>query len=92
MICVLLVRVRGSAGQRLTKWVVDLRGLVLQDAARKRRKASQHPGAWAGTVIHTDGEEVCVLVSQEKWDKTRRWISWMKEHTDAKQKFCHKEL
>jgi len=40
----------------------------LQDAARKRRKASQKPGAWA------DGEEVCVLVSQEKWDKTRRWI------------------
>ena len=38
----------------------------LQDAARKRRKASQKPGAWAGTVIHTDGEEVCVLVSQEK--------------------------
>ena len=42
----------------------------LQDAARKRQKASQKPGAWAGTVIHTDSEEVCVLVSQEKWDKT----------------------
>jgi len=54
----------------------------LQDAARKRRKASQKPGAWAGTVIHTDSEEVCVLVSQEKWDKTRKWISWMKDHKD----------
>ena len=74
-----------QVGSRLT-W------FGLQDAARKRRKASQQPGAWAGTVIHTDGEEVCVLVSQEKWDKTRRWIAWMKEHTDGKKKFCHKEL
>ena len=53
-----------QVGSRLT-W------FGLQDAARKQRKASQQPGAWAGTVIHTDGiiytdgEEVCVLVSQK---------------------------
>ena len=37
-----------QVGSRLT-W------FGLQDAARKRWKASQKPGAWAGTVIHTDG-------------------------------------
>ena len=74
-----------QVGYRLT-W------FSLQDAARKRRKASKKPGAWAGRVIHTDGEEVCVLVLQEKWDKTQKLISWMKDHTDNKRKFSHKEL
>jgi hypothetical protein len=45
--------------------------LGVQDAARKRREASQTPGAWAGSVISTDGKGVYVTVSQEKWDKPK---------------------
>jgi hypothetical protein len=48
--------------------------LGIQDAARKRRKASQTPGAWAGAVVSTDGEGVYVSVSQEKWDKAKAMI------------------
>ena len=74
-----------QVGSRLT-W------FGLQDAARKRRDASQTPGAWAGTVIHTDGEEVLLLVSQDKWDKTRKWVQWMHKHTRDGLSFSHKEL
>ena len=37
--------------------------------------ASQTPGAWAGTVISTDGEGVFVTVSQEKWEKSQGMIA-----------------
>jgi len=67
-------------------------GYGLQDAARKRRDASRMPGSWAGTVIHTDGEEVLLLVLQEKWDKTKKWVEWVKEHTSEGLAFLHKEL
>ena len=36
--------------------------------------SSQTPGAWAGTVIATDGESVFLTVSQEKWDKGRLMV------------------
>ena len=45
--------------------------LGVQDAARKRTSASRTPGPWAGTVTHTDQDQVCGMVSQEKWDKTQ---------------------
>jgi hypothetical protein len=48
--------------------------LGIQDAARKRRKASQTPGAWAGAVVSTDGDGVYVSVSQEKWDKAKEMV------------------
>jgi len=64
----------------------------LQVAARKRRDASRTPGAWAGTVIHMDGEVVLLLVSQDKWDKTKKWVVWMKEHTSEGLAFSHKDL
>ncbi len=32
------------------------------------------PGPWAGTVTHTDREQVYGMVSQEEWDKTRLLI------------------
>ena len=52
--------------------------LGIQDAARKRRPPSQQAGAWAGSIIHTNGKEVGVLVSQERWNKTRRIIqNWL---------------
>ena len=43
----------------------------IQDAPRKRRPPSLTPGAWAGSVVHTDGEEVEVRVSQSKWTRTK---------------------
>jgi hypothetical protein len=58
--------------------------LGIQDAARKRRKASQTPGAWAGAVVSTDGEGVYVSASQEKWDKAKGMIdATMAESKDA---------
>lgn len=50
----------------------------IQDASRKRRVVSQTPDAWAGSVLETDGNTVKVLVSQERWDKTRLILSWIK--------------
>jgi hypothetical protein len=50
--------------------------LGLQDAARKRREPSQEPGPWAGVVVHSrPGEAVCKLVTQLRWDKTKRYLA-----------------
>ena len=49
----------------------------VQDASRKRTSPSLTPGPWAGTVTHTDGGRVSGMVSQEKWDKTKRLIREM---------------
>jgi hypothetical protein len=48
--------------------------LGVQDASRKRRKASKTPGAWAGAVVSTDEEGVYVRVSDEKWEKAKAII------------------
>ena len=45
--------------------------LGIQDASRKRQGASQTPEPWAGSVVYTDSEAVYVLVSDEKWRKTK---------------------
>jgi hypothetical protein len=61
-----------------------LNHLGIQDAPRKRRDSSQAPGAWAGAVVRTDGDGVHVLVSQEKWDRTKAQLLEIVEmlHTD----------
>jgi hypothetical protein len=43
-------------------------------------------------VIHTDQDVVTVLVSQAKWDKTKRWVKWMMENVGSNQGLIHKEL
>lgn len=48
--------------------------LGIQEAARKRRWGSKRPGAWAGSIVETTEAGVYVTVSQEKWDKCRRYI------------------
>ena len=53
--------------------------LGVQDAARKRTSASRTPGPWAGTVTHTDQDQVCGMVSQEKWPKTQELIRELEE-------------
>ena len=64
----------------------------IQDAARKRREPSTEPGAWAGTIIHTDGDRVLVLVSQAKWDKTKSWINWLSKVVDEGDRVNFKQL
>jgi hypothetical protein len=48
--------------------------LGIQEAARKRRWGLKRPGAWAGSIDETTEVGVYVTVSQEKWDKCRRYI------------------
>ena len=57
-----------SAGRRVAS---GLNHLGIQDAARKRRDASQTPGAWAGCVIWTRPDGVFVMVSEDKWTKAK---------------------
>jgi hypothetical protein len=67
--------------------------LGLQDAARKRRPPAMETGAWLGTVVHASETEVTKLVSQERWDKTRRWIRWMDDYAQVSGiDIPHKEL
>jgi hypothetical protein len=51
--------------------------LGLQDAARKRRGPEQEPGAWSGSVVHTTGGHVTVLISMERWAKLKSIIQWI---------------
>jgi hypothetical protein len=71
--------------------------LGMQDAARKRRAPSAEPGAWAGTIIRTDGESVEKMVSQERWDKTKDRIQWIQDQLEMAPnkrfpKILHKRL
>ena len=51
--------------------------LGLQDAAQKRRKPSQTPGAWAGATVTTTNGKVCKSVTQERWEKLQGCIQWI---------------
>jgi hypothetical protein len=54
--------------------------LGLQDAARKWREPSQEPGPWAGVVIHSrPGEPIVKLITQVRWDKTKRVLREIQE-------------
>jgi hypothetical protein len=66
--------------------------LGIQDAARKRRFGSKKPGAWAGSVVETSDDGVFVTVSQEKWDKCKRYIGDIVEELSRTQQLNHKEL
>jgi hypothetical protein len=70
---------KAQAWQAAQRAASVLNWLGLQDAARKRRDSSQSPGAWTGAVIWTDGEDVWLLVSQEKWDRAKALVSEMQE-------------
>jgi len=49
-----------------------------EDATRKQREPSVHPGAWAGSVVHVEDDVVYKLVTpQERWDKTKAKIDWI---------------
>ena len=68
--------------------------LGVQDAARKLRELSRRGGAWAGSVVHTIPElGVCVLTTQEKWDRFKSIIEkWLDRLNEGDQLLDHKEL
>jgi hypothetical protein len=68
--------------------------LGIQDAARKVGECSQQPRAWAGAVVHVvPGIGVCVLTSEEKWNKLKviieKWLSLVEAGATM---LNHKEL
>jgi hypothetical protein len=56
-----------------------LNSLGLQDAPRKRREPSQTPGAWAGSIVNTSNDLVCVAISQERWHKAKTILTWLED-------------
>jgi cytochrome P450 len=70
---------KSEAWQAARRAASILNWLGIQDAARKRRDSSQKPGAWTVAVIKTDGENVWLLTSQEKWDKAKKLMKEMTE-------------
>ena len=68
--------------------------LGIQDAARKRRPPSQSAGAWAGSIIRTNNQEVGILVSEERWSKTRsiirKWVDEIRKNPASD--LCVKDL
>ena len=89
---------RNTAPSELEGWegahqvCCRLTWLGIQDAPRKRTFSSQTPRAWAGAIVHSDQDSVTLLVSEEKWLKTKNWIYWVLEHVDDDQGISHKEL
>jgi hypothetical protein len=53
--------------------------LGIQDAPRKRRDSLQTPGAWIGSVLWTDEGQVQLLISQDKWEKTKGLLAEVQE-------------
>ena len=52
--------------------------LGLQHAVRKQHELSRAPGAWAGSIIHTeDGVELMIYL--ECWDKAKLIISTIQD-------------
>jgi hypothetical protein len=56
-----------------------LNWLRLQDATRKWKDLSQTPGPWAGLFFYSDDETFSVSVAQERWDKAKAIVGWIKE-------------
>jgi hypothetical protein len=69
-----------------------LQKLGIQDAPRKRRWALRRPRAWAGSIVETRDDGVFVTVSDEKWEKSQRYIGkmlmkmdkWASSHSNSK--------
>ena len=68
--------------------------LGIQDAARKVRPCSQTPGARAGAVVHVlEDLGVCVLTSEEKWNKMKEILDkWWDKMEAGETTLLHKEL
>ena len=69
--------------------------LGVQDATRKRRKVTQRPGEWTGSIILTVKDlGLFVTVTQHKWDRARNIIfKWDKRlNYKTSSKLNYKEL
>jgi hypothetical protein len=68
--------------------------LGIQDAARKADSCSQQPRAWAGAVVHVvESKGVCVLTSDEKWQRMKTILHKWSNHVDkGETQLNHKEL
>ena len=53
---------------------------------------NRRQGPWAGSVVETDGQGVYVTVSQERWDKSKRYIGDIVEELSRTSELNHKEL
>jgi hypothetical protein len=62
---------RKEAWLAAQKIACTLCSLGIQDAPRKQRDSSQTPGAWTGSVLCTDEGQVRLLISKDKWEKTK---------------------
>eukprot|EP00804_Cyclotella_cryptica_P010959 CCRYP_016684-RA/>CCRYP_016684-RA protein AED:0.10 eAED:0.14 QI:0/0/0/1/0.25/0/5/0/1241 len=68
--------------------------LGIQDAARKVGQCSQTPRACAGAVVHVVPKKgVCVLTSEDKWQKLKSIIStWLAKVKAGEEYLDHKDL
>ena len=64
-----------------------LNHLGLQDAPRKRRKPSLNAGPWQGLVVFTDNDCVAVTVMQERWNKFKDLLNWVKLQAEERTEF-----
>jgi len=53
--------------------------LGTQDAARKRRKAAQKPGAWSGACVETETNGVYKTIAEERWNKTKAHVQQLED-------------
>jgi hypothetical protein len=66
--------------------------LGVQDPPPKRQIAEQSAGAWAELLVEMDGQGVYVTVSQDKWDKSKRYIADIVEAFSRANVLNHKDL
>jgi hypothetical protein len=60
-----------------------LSSLGIQDAPRKQRDSSQRPGAWIGSVLRTGEGQVQLLISEDKWIKTKGLLAEVRNMIDT---------
>jgi len=66
--------------------------LGIQDACRKRVLASQRAGAWAGSICHSDADQVTVRVTPDKWTKAKLQVQALLHLATTTNQFDYKEL
>ena len=74
-----------------SKMAKGLSFLGLQDAARKRRKPSQAPGAWAGATVSSEGDVVKKGVTKERWEKVKLRVRWIADQMELSDRFSPEE-
>jgi hypothetical protein len=66
--------------------------LGIQMALRKFRPPSQDPGAWAGSLVSTNGNGVAVRNSQDKWTEIQQIIRDLRQKVENQEPLNLKEL